>query len=259
MTPNELEKYAMHDVQYYQFGARASIQGSAWYLRNDELANYYDTNRALHLRDDGRGPVDICQEIVTHFASLRRRIVVDVDFIAEQQGFGRVLRSMSVLPAVGSYVAMRWAHEAFPPSTKSPWLIKELNSSGEADAWAQLAGCDELDPADRDFWCAVGRLEFQYTDIVKLGAFNSEGVIVGACSLFMVNDWARIDSVIVRPECRRKGAATSLIHYAVERATIAGSDVVYLNAHKDSSAHQLYSRLGFVVWATNPMRRHMAG
>ncbi len=258
MTPNELELYIAHELQYFRFGGDVSIRDYGWFLRNDQLAGYHDINRVMHLRDDGRGPSEICQEIIAHFNALHRRVVVDVDATAERQGFGAVLRSMAVLPVSGAYVAMRWNNETCDYAQTSNWTVREIDGEVEAHDWNELAGCDESGSTERRFWCEVGRMECRYPSITKLGAFAADGEMVAACTLFIENDWARIDSVIVKPQFRRRRVASALVSVAIRRAVAAGCRCIYLDTERDGVAQRLYQNLGFVAWAVNPMRRHMS-
>jgi GNAT superfamily N-acetyltransferase len=259
MTPQELENYTYHDQLYFRFGATVSTQEACWYLSSDRIPNYYDINRVMHLRDDGRGPKAICDEIFAYFTSAARRVVVDLDAVAEEQGFGQLLRAKGVMPVTGSYVAMRWVPGSDRPVTSGAWLVREIDTNfHECDAWADLAGCDETTLDEREFWRAVGQLECSYPPIKKIGVFAGDGELVGACSLFLDRGMARIDSVIVMPLYRHQHVATSLVSYSVRIALERGATCIYLATEKGSVAERIYKNIGFAEWATNPMRRHMS-
>lgn len=259
MTPQELENYTYHDLLYFRFGATVSTQEACWYLSSDLIPNYYDINRVMHLRDDGRGPRAICDGIIAHFNSAARRVVVDLDSVAEEQGFGQILRARDVMPVTGNYVAMRWVHGCNGHIAPGKWLVREIDAGfRERDAWADLAGCDEPNIYEREFWRAVGQLECSYAPITKMGAFADDGEMVGACSLYIDRGMARIDSVIVMPSYRRQHVATSMVSHSVGVAFEHGATCTYLATEKGSVAERIYKNLGFAEWATNPMRRHMS-
>ena len=87
-----------------------------------------------------------------------------------------------------------------------------------------------------------------------------DGEMAGQTTLFGIHGIGYIDSVVTRPEFRRRGVATSTILRAVEASVERGDELVHLLAVKDGPAARLYERLGFrvkaeIVTFTHPLIR----
>src|ERR1051326_5690290 len=91
-----LERLLEHEIRYFAFAAEIERRDYAWYLDCPSLPGYHDVNRALHLRDDGRGPEAVARTVVARFRALGQAVVVDLDPVAEAQGIGPALRRLGV-------------------------------------------------------------------------------------------------------------------------------------------------------------------
>lgn len=69
---------------------------------------------------------------------------------------------------------------------------------------------------------------------------------VGNCDLFIHNDAAKIEDFAVSPRYQRKGYGTAILKSLIETALEKNVDIVYLEADEDSTAKEMYKKLGFV-------------
>jgi ribosomal protein S18 acetylase RimI-like enzyme len=86
-----------------------------------------------------------------------------------------------------------------------------------------------------------------------------DGQMAGQATLLGIDGVGYLDSVVTRPEFRRRGVATATVLRAVQAGIERGDDLVHLLAVKDSGPQRLYERLGFrveadVVSFTHPLR-----
>jgi ribosomal protein S18 acetylase RimI-like enzyme len=86
-----------------------------------------------------------------------------------------------------------------------------------------------------------------------------EGQMAGQATLLGIDGVGYLDSVVTRPEFRRRGVATATVLRAVQAGIERGDDIVHLLTVKDSGPQRLYERLGFrveaeVVSFTRPQR-----
>jgi ribosomal protein S18 acetylase RimI-like enzyme len=76
-----------------------------------------------------------------------------------------------------------------------------------------------------------------------------DGQMAGQATLLGIDGVGYLDSVVTRPEFRRRGVATATVLRAVQAAIERGDELVHLLAVKDSGPQRLYERLGFRVEA----------
>lgn len=284
LTPSELETLLAHEARYFEIWSHVTQSEQVWFLDGRDMPDYHSANRALRLRNPSetqptRGVEPVVAEIIGHYRSRGLPVVVDVDPIAEEQGFGRALRQRGVTPVVGSTLLMRYAGDAnalpCPPLENSPCTISLLirerlpaDNRGTApvflhnpdvQAWIDLAGCDEDNDADARFWRRVAEREAGSPDCRLYLAHSSDGTetAVGACQLFSHNGWGLIDSVITHPRFRRRSIATRLVAQAVRDSQAQGNTLTYLHTERDSAGEQVYRKLGFEVWGIDVLRRHI--
>jgi len=232
---------------------------SAWYLCAPGRPDWGDANRALRLRDTGQGPEATAQEVVHHLHRLGMRPVVDVDAVAEAQGIGRALRQMGMLPVIGRWLLMRYPQAAPPDASAQGITISPIANEtgrGEAKAWIDVVLSDEDDAETLPMWQDIAEHEAAYPPC-KLFLASLDGRPVGACSLFLAGGCGRIDSMVVRPEYRRRGVASALVARAVADSLAAGADLTYLYTEGGGAGAAVYAKLGFVVWEVNLIRRHL--
>jgi ribosomal protein S18 acetylase RimI-like enzyme len=83
-----------------------------------------------------------------------------------------------------------------------------------------------------------------------------DGQMAGQATLLGIGGVGYLDSVVTRPEFRRRGVATATVLRAVQASIDRGDDLVHLLAVKDSAPQRLYERLGFREDARMVTYRH---
>lgn len=254
-----LDPLLEHEIRYFAFAGEPRQTACAWYLFSETLPKYHDANRALRLRDDGRGPQKVLQEVAAVFKEHRTwPIVIDIDPVAEKQGFLDALLRKGALQNQSRYPLYAYRASQPPPPT-SPHIRVEAIPSHDAEArrlWVELQICDERTEEERQFWRAVAEAEALFP-ACRLYLAYIEGTPVGACDLFSAHGWARIDSVITHPERRRRGVASALVTRTIADALAEGNRLVYLFTEAGGPAESLYRRLGFERLHAGPLHRHL--
>lgn len=254
-----LERLLEQEALYLGMVATARKTESAWYLNAPALPEWGDANRALRLRDTGRGPDATVQEALETLQNLGRRIVIDVDPTAEAQGIGRALRRAGLMPVAGRRPALHYPHAVPPlPSARGITIamIPNETGQGEAQAWIDVVLSDEDDPEALPLWRAVAEYEAAYPPC-RLYLACLDGRPVGACDLFLAEGCGRIDSVVVRPEFRRRGVASALVARAVADSLALGSTLTYLYTDAGSAGEAVYQKLGFTQIHPHLLRRYL--
>ena len=255
-----LDRLIEHETLYLGMLAATVKTDAAWYLIAPARSDWGDANRALRLRDTGQGPAAVAQEVVNYLQRHDMRVVVDVDEVAEAQGIGPALRRMGLMPVMGRWLLMRYAHDC-PPALPERGIeivpVANETGQGEAKAWIDVLMSDEQDPDTLAMWQYVAEREAAYPPC-RLYLACLEGRPVGACDLFSAAGSGRIDSVVVRPEYRRQGVASALTARAVADSLAAGNTLTYLYTEADGAGEAVYRKLGFTTWEANLMRRHLA-
>lgn len=255
-----LDKLIEQETLYLGMLASTLKTDSAWYLTAPACPDWGDANRALRPRDTGQGPEAAAQEVVGHLRSLGMRVVVDVDAVAEAQGIGRALRRMGLMPVTGKWLLMRYAHD-FPPRLQGRGIeifpVANETGKGEAKTWIDVVLSDEQDPDTLAMWLQVAECEAAYPPC-SLYLACLDGRPAGACDLFTAGSCGRIDSMVVRPEFRRRGVASALAAHAVEASLAAGNTLTYLYTEGGGAGEAVYRKLGFTTWEVSLMQRHLA-
>jgi len=253
-----LEKLIDHDARYFTMVASLEKTPCAWFLYGPELPEYGDANRALRLRDDGRGPEAVSREVIAYFRSRGLPAVADVDAVAEAQGIGSALRRMGIVPVLGDTLWMRYPLPE-PPNVNAPGarvdVVPNETGAGEARVWIETTLSDVEGTESAALWRAVAEREARYLACrLYLGLLS--GQPAGTCDLFAAEGWGRVESVATRPEFRRRGVASAVVARAVADSLQMGNTVTYLLTEPGGAGEQVYRRLGFVPWGLNILRRH---
>ena len=254
-----LDRLIEQETLYLGMLATTSKTANAWYLMAPTRPDWNDANRALRLRDTGQGPEAVAHEVVRTLLQHGMRVVVDIDPVAEAQGIGRALRRMGLMPVMGRWPLMHYPHDA-PPSLPERGieisLIPNETGQGEAQAWIDVVLSDEQDPETLPMWRTVAEREAAYPPChLYLACLG--GKPVGACDLFVAEGCGRVDSVVVRPESRRRGVASALVARAVADSLAAGNTLTYLYTEGGGAGEAVYQKLGFTTWEVNLLRRHL--
>lgn len=251
-----LEKLIAHETAFFA-PEGGSPTPAALFLHSDLLPGYHDCNRALRLRDYGKGPEASARAVVEYFLGRERDVVADVDPIAEEQGIGAALRRMGAMPVTPNFPLLRYEARQ-PPAVSSDIPIQEVGRSSEMLAeWLALQVCEEQNGStEQAFWREVAVREALVPGIRLFLALH-EGVPAGGCCLFIQGGWARIESVITHPLYRRKGIACALVAHAVRESLAAESECLYLFTEKGGNAERIYRKIGFAEVSPMPVRRHL--
>jgi GNAT superfamily N-acetyltransferase len=266
-----LEKLLAHEAEYFTFGADWTQTSAAWFLDGPELANYRDCNRALRLRDDGRGADAVAREMVAHYRARGVPVTADIDPVAERQGIGAALRRLGVMPVVGRTLLMRY-ERPLPPVLPERGIAVEVvpnavNTTDTIDThiidtkpmatreWVETVVSDE-DAEDAPFWRAITEREAR-SPACRLYLARLDGRPAGACDLFVSQEWGRIDSVVTHPDLRRRGVASALVARVVQDSIALGNEITYLFTEAGGMGEPVYTRLGFTTAATDILKRHI--
>lgn len=251
-----LEQLNAHEAHYFTFAGEITQTPYAWFLRGDSLRDYRDANHALHLRDDGRGAETVAISVIEYYQALGRRVVADVDAVAEQQGIGVELRKRGIIPVAGTMLLMehpvQTALEVNPQGVQVELLAK---SDPRLETWVRLYA-EDSEPEELAMWEGVGRRE-ALAEFTHLYLGTYEGEAVGICTLASMLGWGRIDSVYTQPHARRKGIASAMVAQAVNDSLRFGNSYTYLYTEQGGAGEQVYQHLGFQAVARNPLRRHL--
>jgi len=230
---------------------------SAWYLSCAEVPDFQDANRALRLRDDGRGQDMVVREALARLRSTRSRPVVDLDPIAREQGFEEALLRSDMRPVSGDWQLMRYG-SGVPPRAASPpgFRIAVPADDRELRAWIDVTASDDADGREADLWRAVAEREARSGYMLLLGLLDGEPA--AACSLFGDSGWGRVESVVTLAPLRGRGLAAALVAEAVRRSLEAGNSETILFTASGGTAERVYLRLGFVPWELNVLKRFVA-
>lgn len=260
LDKDALEQLLEHEARYFTMVAALEKTPCAWFLHGPELPTYRDANHALHLRDDGRGPEAVVQEIIATYRGRGLPVVADVDAIAEAQGIGMALRRQGVMPVIGDTLLMRYLPSEPPaprPNNVEIRVVPNETGLGEAREWIETAVSDEEPGTEEEaMWRGVSEREARFTDCrLYLGLID--GQPAGACDLFAAGGWGRVETVVTRPEFRRRGVASALVTRAVADSLAMGNSVTYLYTDLGGAGEQVYTRLGFTAWGVNFQHRHL--
>lgn len=254
-----LEPLLRHEADYHRFGATLTETSYAWFLEGSELIDLRDCNRALRLRDDGRGADAVAREVVAHFRARGATAAADVDPIAERQGVGAALRRLNVMPIATRRLLMRFSG-ALPPDQSNREVSVEIVpndlSEQEMRDWVEVVTSDEWESEDLPFW----RLVAERTALdprFRLYLARLEGVPAAACCLYLAEGWGRIEDVATHPALRRRGAASALVYRVLCDTLADHASVTYLFTQEGGAGERIYSRLGFEVWGADVLRRHL--
>ena len=254
--PEALEQLLEHEVGYFAFAAEAERCEHAWYLRCDALPEYEDVNRALHLRDDGRGPKAVARAVIDYFQARGRPVVADLDSVAEAQGIGAALRRMGVTPTMGNRMLMSYPFLT-PPVISAPGVEVREIASGDAAGlrvWIETNLNQALVSADPDYW-RYTEWEARYP-LCRLYLGLLDGQPAGTCDLFADAGWGRIEMVETLPAWRRRGVASTVVAHAIAASLAQGHSETYLYTDAGGEGERLYLRLGFVRQGINLLKRH---
>lgn len=253
-----LESLLEQEAAYAGMVGGCDRRPDLWLLYAPQLPEFQESNRAIRLRADERSADAVISEAIAFYHNAGLRAIIDIDEAASAQGFEAAAAQHGMRLVTGDRVLMRYQSSGPPHSVTGDIEIQEIpneTGAGEAAEWIETAIADDIGWSDEALWRAVARYEAAYTRC-RLFIGRIDGRPVGACDLFCYSGWGRIESVVTRPEARRRGVATALVAHAVAASLTMGCRVTYLFTEADSPAERLYRKVGFVRWKLNPLRRY---
>jgi len=256
----DLDVLYAHEAAYYAFSSELQKTDCAWYLSCPELPESRDVNRALRLRDDGRGSEVVAREVVSHFRAAGTRVSAEIDAISEAQGIGFALRKIGITPVTQSRSLMRFTGGAAPfepdDAIQLIEIVRNQGKSSLTEAWIDTNLHDVDNYENAEVWRSLATRE-AYSPAIRLYLGSWNGQPAATCSLFQANGFGRIEMVETRSQYRRRGIATALVSRAVRDSSSSGDAHTYLYTDHKSDAERLYLSLGFVIEGIDVMRRHI--
>ena len=230
----------------------------AAFLHSPALPEYRDGNRALRVRSHGANPDRVANEIRNFFLDRDLPATVDLDPIAEAEGIGAALAAIGIRPIDHNRLLMRYdggLDQRHTPSDCDIELVPNGTGAGRTEEWISTAISDDAGWPDEPMWRTLAEHEARYTRCrLYLARCNSTAVSV--CDVFEHDGMARLESVVTRPEMRRRGIGAALVAHAIRDTLSRGCQTVYLSTEPGGAAERLYRRLGFVPWCMNLLRQY---
>jgi GNAT superfamily N-acetyltransferase len=247
------ERLIRHECAYYGFMATLRQTECAWYLGCPDVPDFQDANRALRLRDDGRGPDMVVRETLARLRFSRSVPVIDLDPVAREQGFEESILRAGMTPTEGDWLLMRYSSSG-PPAPLSPPGFRVVNPMDERElqGWIDVTAADD-DLEQADLWRAVAEREARSGYHLLLGLL--EGEPASGCSLFSSEGWGRIESVVTLPPYRGRGLGAAVVARALRKSLEEGNSETFLFTEADGAGERLYLRLGFIPWEMNALKR----
>ena len=125
------------------------------------------------------------------------------------------------------------------------WRIEPLASPQQIDEVLSIEQASFTNPWTREMYLAD--LENEDVSYCYL-ARDEHGHVVGFCSVWRVAEELHINNLAVKPEFRRRGAATALLKHALGEGARFGARRATLEVRRSNDpARLLYERFGFTV------------
>ena len=136
-------------------------------------------------------------------------------------------------------------------------VIERLASAADLDGVMELEEASFNNPTTRDWY----ERELERPEVCFIYLLRTPDVPVAAfCAFWLVVDQAHINNLAVRPEMRRQGLGSQLIHAIVKEAGQLGAASLTLEVRESNvAARRLYEHAGFTVhsvrksYYTNPV------
>jgi ribosomal-protein-alanine N-acetyltransferase len=132
----------------------------------------------------------------------------------------------------------------------SEYTISRLHQDDSLEEVVQLEAASFSSPWSREMLAR----ELRNPDVARVYVLrDGGGALLAFCACWFIVDELHINTLAVRPELRRRGLATKLLHFAFREAAAAGIRRATLEVRRSNDAAlKLYERLGFQVQAVRP-------
>jgi len=147
-----------------------------------------------------------------------------------------------------------------PDRSSAPALVSELPYAAVRPFLTEVYRRD-LPDADPQVVAKLAHFRRVVQQLVGTRFFGRrvDGVVAGACELYLHDRVAQVEHVDTLEEFRGRGIASSIVMHAVSEARAAGANLVIIDADLDEGPISLYRGLGFVEigrsWAFTKTRR----
>lgn len=102
-------------------------------------------------------------------------------------------------------------------------------------------------------WSAASFLQMIEKEDTAYFVAEEDGQLLGGCGLLLIAGEGNITNVVVTPEARRRGVATGLLRYLMEKGDRAGLTAYTFEVRvSNAAAIGLYEKLGFVSEGIRP-------
>ena len=136
-------------------------------------------------------------------------------------------------------------------------VIERLATAADLDGVIELEQLCFNNPTTREWY----ERELERPEVCFIYLLRTADVPVAAfCAFWLVADQAHINNLAVRPEMRKRGLGSRLIHAMVEEAGKLGAASLTLEVREsNTAARRLYEHAGFTVqsvrksYYTNPV------
>ena len=129
-----------------------------------------------------------------------------------------------------------------------PCLIEPLTGDQDLDGVLEVESESFSNPWTREMYA----WELQNRSVCHIYVLRTpERAVTGFCAFWLVFDEIHINNVAVRPEFRRQGLGTALMHHVLAEARRLGARRATLEVRaSNDGARRLYERLGFYIAGT---------
>ncbi len=257
LTEQQLNELALQEAQFFSGIASIIEWECGLYLLASSFDYYVGANRALALRDDGRGAKAVAEAVITFYKERGIPPAAELDAVAESQGIGSALRRGGLRNSLADRLLMRYTSD-IPPLLTKRFEVEHVPNGTESEQvrdWLDISVSHETTDQDREDWYGILLCD-AHEDTHKLFIAYDHGKPASCCQLFTDSGYGRIDDVMTRPEFERRGLAAAVVAFAVTESLNQGNHTTFLYCDAGSTAEALYRKLGFVVWERNLFRRH---
>jgi len=259
LTEKQLEELAEQESRFFAGVSDIVEENIGIFLSIPAFPEYGSANRALRLRDDGRGAEAVADAVCAFYWERELFPSADLDTVSESQGIGSALRRRGLNSAVSNRLLMRYELETLP-QISSPFAVQRIpNDSGkdEAKEWLDVSLSQENDEVEAGEWRKILSGDTRELSHQLYIAYAHDAP-ASCCQLFSDNGYGRIDDVLTCPEYRGLGLASAVVAHAIDVSIRDGNHTTFLYCEAGSVAEKLYRKLGFTPWERNPFRRHFA-
>ena len=126
LDERQLKELAVQEARFFSRISTVSEEECGIFLFAPEFPDYVSANRALALRDDGRGAKAVAETVITFYHERGIRPAAELDAVAESQGIGSELRRRGLHSTVRKPSASCVMLPKTPPVTAKAYEVKKI-------------------------------------------------------------------------------------------------------------------------------------